>query len=165
MATVRILGNMKWFRVAEQPDSLDLLPPVFSEMKDLWSLDSLANSEKIAECLAPYVGGSFVAENLSDWDNFFSDASFGEFDASEVNVVGFDFSEQPIPSCKVEATFDIPLKEGVSVDDVIKWSEEELCGDLYSAVIFYWDLNEFEALEDLDLTVGDHGGCEAMIIT
>ena len=55
MATVRILGNMKWFRVAEQPDSLDLLPPVFSETKDLWSLDSLANSEKIAECLAPYI--------------------------------------------------------------------------------------------------------------
>ena len=140
MATVRILGNMKWFRVAEQPDRLDLLPPVFAEMKDLWSLDSLVNSEKIAECLAPYIGGCFVAENLSDWDNFFSDATFGEFDASEVNVVGFDFSEQPIPSCKVEATFDIPLKR-VSVTTSYgakrAWATS-------AAVIFYWDLYECE---------------------
>ena len=33
-------------------------------------------------------------------------------------------------------------------------------GELFSAVVFYWN---FEKLEDLDLTAGDHSGCLAYI--
>ena len=46
----------------------------------------------------------------------------------------------------------------------MNWDEAELQGDLYSAVTFYWDLDEVEELEDFDLTVGDHNGCEASIL-
>ena len=98
------------------------------------------------------------------WEEFFNEESYGEFEAAKINVVGIDFSEKPIPMCKVEAWFDVPLKEGILKNDVIKWNEENLDNHLTDAVIFFWDLDEIEELEELDLTVGDHNGCEAEIV-
>ena len=161
---VRIVGNMDWFRVAEQPDSPSALPAVFREMRDLSSRDPQGNQQKVVEALGAYVGGRFVADNLFGWETYFPADTYGEFEATQVRVIGFDFSEQPLPSCKVEAIFDIPLKDGITVKDVMNWDEADLQGDLYSAVTFYWDLDEIEELEELDLTVGDHNGCEASIL-
>ncbi len=161
---VRIVGNMDWFRVAEQPDSPSALPAVFREMSDLSTRDPQGNQQKVVEALGGYVGGRFVADNLTGWKTYFNADTYGEFEATQVRVIGFDFSEQPLPSCKVEAIFDIPLKDGITVEEVMNWDETELQGDLYSAVTFYWDLDEIEELEDLDLTVGDHNGCEASIV-
>ena len=72
-------------------------------------------------------------------------------------LAGIDFSHEPLPLCKVEAVFEVPLRKGVSKEDVVDWGEDEL----FSAVVFYWNLEDFE---DLDLTVGDHSGCEAYIL-
>ena len=157
MTILRVGGNMDWFRVAEQPSSIDQLPPVFSEMKKIWEEDPEKNYDRIVESLSPYIGGRFVADNLFDWEHYFDDVSDGEFEAIEVNVAGIDFSHEPLPLCKVEAVFEVPLRKGVSKEDVVDWGEDEL----FSAVVFYWNLEDFE---DLDLTVGDHSGCEAYIL-
>ena len=161
---IKIYANMDWFRVAEQPEDSGLLPDIFTEMAQLWESDSEQNVEKIIKELSPFVGGRFVADNLDGWEEFFNEESYGEFEAAKINVVGIDFSEKPIPMCKVEAWFDVPLKEGILKNDVIKWNEENLDNHLTDAVIFFWDLDEIEELEELDLTVGDHNGCEAEIV-
>jgi hypothetical protein len=155
---------MDWFSVAEQPDDIDVLPEEFSEMKQLWDSDSEANMKKIVDELSPYIGGRFVADNLDGWEDYFSDESFGEFEAEKIRVVGFDFSEEPLPLCKVEAWFNVALKEGVSKEDVKNWIMDSHEGELYSAIVFNWELDEIDELEDLDLTVGDHNGCEAEIV-
>lgn len=163
MAKIRILGSMKWFRVAEQPDSLNHLPDAFHYARSLWDDDPVQHAEEITNLLAPFIGGNFVADNIKGWRNFFDGDQFGEFQAVEVRPIGFDFSDAPLPLCKVEAIFEIPLCEGVSENDVAKWSDEILQGDLYTAIIFYWDLYDIDELADLDLSVGDHSGCEASI--
>lgn len=165
MTLLRITGNMDWFRVAEQPSSMSELPDVFASMKSKWEDDPEANRKIVVDALESFVWGRFVADNLSDWEDFFDASTYGEFEATSCSVTGFDFSSSPIPLCKVEAQFDIPLKEGVTVEEVIAWNDEVLQGDLYSALVFYWDFDDSEDLEDLDLTVGDHNGCEATIIT
>lgn len=164
MAEIKILGSMKWFRVAEQPDGLDHLPHAFHRAKSLWEEDPVRYAKEITKSLAPFIGGTFVADNISGWQDFFNGETFGEFQALEVRPIGFDFKDSPLPLCKVEAIFEIPLCEGVSENDVVKWSDEILQGDLYTAIIFYWDLYDIDELADLDLSVGDHSGCEASIL-
>ena len=55
----------------------------------------------------------FVADNLDDWEGYFDESSYGEFPAESIHVVGFDFSTQPLPLCKAEAWFEVPLKDDV----------------------------------------------------
>ena len=91
---------MDWFRVAEQPVSASILPSVFREMKDLWTRDPQGNRQKVIEALGAYVGGRFVADNLTGWDTYFNADTYGEFEATKVRVIGFDFSEQPFHHAK-----------------------------------------------------------------
>jgi hypothetical protein len=162
---IKVYGNMEWFRVAEQPESFDVLPDEFNEMKSLWESDSEANLNKILGKLTPYIGARFVADNLEGWKDYFDEKTYGEFEAVKIHVSGIDFSEEPIPSCKAEAWFEIALKEGILKQDVEKWIEAEHGGELYSAIVFYWNFDEYDGvdIEDLDLTFGDHNGAIGII--
>lgn len=160
---VTVYGNMAWFRVAEQPRYSETMPQEIMQAKALWDEDSEGNSEKIIQLVEPFVGGLFVADNLRGWRDFLSEETFGEFEARRLRVVGVDFSQSPIPLCKVEGWFDLPLKGGVSRSDFECWLEENFPGELFSAISFYWEIDA-PSLEDLDLTVGDHMGAEALVV-
>jgi hypothetical protein len=160
---VTVYGNMKWFRVAEQPKYLDLLPTKIVQAKNLWDTGKEVNSPAVIELVEPFVGGLFVADNLEGWRGLLKEETFGEFEASSIRLVGVDFSSSPIPLCKVEGWFDLPLKDGVSRSDFERWIDRDHQGELFSGISFYWNFSAPE-LEDLDLTVGDHLGAEALVI-
>lgn len=160
---VTVYGNMKWFRVAEQPPESDFLPFEMARARAQWEAEPQGNLEEVIKLVSPFVGGRFVADNLAGWRDLLTEDTFGEFEASRLRVVGVDFSNTPIPLCKVEGWFDLPLKDGVSQSDVDRWIDENHNGELFSALSFYWDFDN-PKLDDLDLTVADHMGAEAVVI-
>ena len=160
-SNVFLYGNMDWFQVAEQPASFDSLPPVFQQAYEMWVKNNNECTKEIIELLSPFVFGRFVTENICDWDKFFDEENYGEFESTKVNVAGVDFSVKPIPLCKVEGWFTVKLKGNVSTGDIE--AHLEASGALLSdCLVFYWSFEENEELEDLDLTVGDHSGAEAI---
>ena len=163
---VTVYGNMKWFRVAEQPTTPDSLPPELMQAKTLWDADAEGNAERVIELVSPFVGGLFVADNLMGWKHVLTEETFGEFKASRHHVAGVDFSDSPIPLCKVEGWFDLPLKNGVSRSDFERWVDQDHQETLFSAIVFYWDFgaSEMGDLDFLDLTFGDHMGAEALVV-
>ncbi len=104
-----------------------------------------------------------MADNLTGWEDYLRQDTLGEFEASIVRMVAVDFSSAPIPLCKAEGWFDLPLKQGVSRSEFEHWLAENHDGELYGAICFYWNFAAPE-LEDLDLTFGDHHGAEGVII-
>jgi hypothetical protein len=154
---------MDWFRVAEQPTNSSPLPAEVEQARSLWEADAKENSEKILELMSPFIGGRFVADNLAGWEDYLRQDTFGEFEASTVRMAGVDFTSAPIPLCKAEGWFDLPLKEGVSRSDFEHWLNENHEGELYGAICFYWNFDAPE-LEHLDLTFGDHQGAEGVIL-
>ena len=160
--SVTVYGNMDWFSVAEQPDSLDALPADFAEAKSLWEQSGKQCTDDVIAKLQQYVNAWFVAVNLDGWVDYISDKDYGEFIATKVRVVGLDFKESPIPLCKAEAWFNVTLKEGISADSIQSWVADELDGTLYGAISFGWEIDG-EDLEDLDLTFGDNAGAEGII--
>jgi hypothetical protein len=157
----RFYGNMKWFSVAEQPQSFDQLPPEFLQAKKLWHKDAEGNIDKVIELLSPYVGARFIASNISGWEELFADfdgSGLCEIESSEVRVVGIAFSEGPIPMCKAEASFNVPVTRAFEAIDLDEWQEDN--GRFTDAVIFYWNAPRGDETEDLDFTCGDNQGVE-----
>jgi len=155
---------MKWFSPADQPDDIKQLPPEFLEAKNLWDKDAEGNLDKMIHLLAPYVGARFIASNISGWEELFADTAegFGETEASEIRIVGIDFSESPIPTCKAEAEFDIPVTGAFAATSSDEWQDEN--GPFTDAVIFYWNLPRDDETEELDFTCGDNQGVECCVI-
>ncbi len=157
----RFYGNMKWFSVAEQPQDFDQLPPEFLQAKQLWDKDADGNLDEIIELLSPYVGARFIASNISGWEELFADfdgSGLCEIESSELRVVGIDFSEDPIPICKAEASFNVPVTRAFEATDLDEWQEDN--GRFTDAVIFYWNVPRGDETEDLDFTCGDNQGVE-----
>jgi hypothetical protein len=160
--SIRVYGNMAWFSPAEQPDSLDILPDDFAEARQLWEQDAEKNFDEVVELLSPYLGAMFVATNLEGWEEYFSDDSDGEFFPDEINLVGVEFREGPLPVCKAEAWFDVELKPGKSKSDVEEWIDNDHEGGLYAAISFGWEIMD-DDLDELDLTFAENMGAEANI--
>lgn len=159
-------GNMKWFSVAEQPESLDQLPTEFVSAKKLWDKDAKRNIDQIIKLLSPYVGARFIASNIEGWEELFADfddSGFCEVESSELRVVGIDFSEGPIPLCKAEANFEVPVTKEFKSADLDKWQEDN--GHLTDAVIFYWSVPRDDETEELDFTNGDNQGVECVAVS
>lgn len=163
--TRRFYANMKWFSVAEQPDSIGQLPHEFQQAKNLWDTYGESSQKTLIKLLSPFVGARFIANNINGWEELFADpdsSDFVEIEASEVRVVGIDFSESPIPICKAEAEFDIPVTESYATTNLEDWMNDN--GYLTDAIIFYWNLPNNDETEDLDLTCGDNQGVECLPI-
>lgn len=164
-ATTRVYANMKWFNVGDQAASFDDLPEEFKTAHGLWKADKKKNASKILELVGPFVGARLVLCNVSGWEELFADPAgdgFPEIEASTINVVGIDFAAEPLPSCKAEAYFDVPVtKDFAKVSDLDDWQSEN---DTFTgAVIFYWNVPRSDSTEDLDFAVGDHSGCECVV--
>ncbi|MEK9696042.1 MAG: hypothetical protein VW270_09770 [Candidatus Poseidoniales archaeon] len=160
---VKVYGNMDWFSVAEQPDSIYTLPLEFQSAFELWEANSGESNQEIVDLLTKYVGARFVGENIPDWQELFEEDSYGEFESYKKSIAGFDFSENPIPLCKAEAWFEIQLKDGKSKSDLEKHLEEQ-GAELNDCLAFFWIFEDNEDLEDLDLTFGDHKGSESIFV-
>ena len=164
-ATTRVYANMKWFNVGDQAASFDDLPEEFKTAHGLWKADKKKNASKILELVGPFVGARLVLCNVSGWEELFADPAgdgFPEIEASTINVVGIDFAAEPLPSCKAEAYFDVPVtKDFAKVSDLDDWQSEN---DTFTgAVIFYWNVPRSDSTEDLDFAVGDHSGGECVV--
>ena len=163
MIEKNLVGNMKWWDVAEQPDSFESLPSEFKEAYDLWSVDGEKNIDKIISLLETFLTGIFVPENISDFEDFFEFDSFPEVESYELKLVGVSFENaMPIPKVKTEAYFKVPFSDEVdfeTLDDDL----EERGGSLYDCISFAWVFDELEDLSDLDTSFGDHQGCEAYL--
>ncbi|MDG1988107.1 MAG: hypothetical protein P8J18_09015 [Halieaceae bacterium] len=163
MKQAEIYGNMKWWDVAEQVDSIDDLPNEFGEAKKLWEDDADGNFKQIVDLLQPFIEGLLVCESIPDWENIFEveEGSFPEFSSNDVKLAGVDFgASSPLPRVKTEARFLVNFKDDINLDELEDTLEEE--GEyLHSCVSFMWVL---EDLDDFDLTWGDNQGAEAMIL-
>lgn len=159
MNKAKFYVNIDWFDVAEQPEDISLLPDEFKKARELWEDDAENNQSQMIELLAKYVGARLVLSNISDWEELFidEDGNFGEVESDEVKVIGIDFAHGPIPMCKAEAYFDLPVTADFADTDLNEWQEEH--DPFHLAVVFYWDLVG-DSLDDLDLNSGDNQGVE-----
>jgi predicted DNA-binding WGR domain protein len=159
-------GNMNWFEIDEQPKNFDVLPDAFKAAYDLWKKAKKSNNE-ITELLSPFICAKFIPSNIVGWEELFiqSDGEeFQEYDAIKIKLVGVDFSTKPIPSCRAEAWFKIPITKNfskLSSDDLEEWQENN--DYFYSAISFGWEIPEIPELEDLDLWYSNHSGCECIL--
>lgn len=161
----RFYGNMDWFDVAEQPASFSDVPVEFEAAYKLWKLDRVKNEAAIIALLSPFVRGVFVIYALDKWEMLFEgsedDYEGMEIQASKVNVVGIDFKTQPFPKCRVEAWFDVPVKDDFDEIDLDEWQEEEGVS-LSDVIAFRWDVPKNDSTEDLDFSCGDNLGVEVV---
>lgn len=163
----RFYANMDWFEVAEQPMSINDLPGEFKEAKKLWDIDPDGNQGKIIELLNAYIGAVFVADNIFGWEDVFAstgDEGFSEWESFDVKIVGIDFSNSPIPLCKAEAYFDLPMKADFDFETIDSWLEEN-GATLSDAIGFNWNkIPRNKKTRDLDFTQGSHQGVECVPI-
>ena len=163
MKQAEIYGNMKWWDVAEQPDSIDDLPSEFAEAKKLWEEDEDGNFEQIVDLLQPFIGAFFVCGNIPDWENIFEveEGSFPEFSTNDVKLAGVDFNaSSPLPCVKTEARFLVNFKDDVNLDELEDTLEEE--GEaLFYCITFLWQLEDLS--DDFSLHDGDNQGAEAIL--
>lgn len=153
---------MKWWDVAEQPDSFQDLPAEFKEAFDLWSADGEKNIDRIILLLKDFLTGLFVGENIPDFEDFFEFESFPEVESYELKLVGVSFENAtPIPRVKTEAYFKIPFSDEVDFN-TLENDLEERGRSLYDCIVFQWNGEELDDL-NLDTTFGDNQGCEAWV--
>ena len=164
MKQAEIYGNMEWWDVAEQVDSIDDLPNEFEEAKKLWEEDAEGNWKQIVDLLQPFIEGTFVCENIPDWEDIFEveEGSWPEFSSNETKLVGVDFgASSPLPRVKTEARFLVNFKDEINPDELEDTLEEE--GESLSyCVSFRWVLEDLS--DDFELTYGDNQGAEAKIL-
>ena len=162
----KFYGNMEWFDVDDDTSDLKF-PPAFEQARSLWSLDSVKNQETIIELLAPYVRAWFVPEGIDGSEELFRDV--GDFElwekhspATEVKVVGIDFSTDPFPKCKAEAWFTVPVTQSFSTMNVEEWLEDR--GEsLYQAISFGWEIPNDDGVS-MVFTWANHAGAEGVLL-
>lgn len=157
----KFYGTIDWFNVAEQPDSLTDLPDDFDKAYKLWSQDKDKNFEEIINLIEPYLNANFVIPALNDWENIFVEVDGHELEAASIKMklVGVDFSVNPIPQCKAEAWFEIPIHSHITNHEIDEW--QDVSGSsLTDALSFSWNIDQ----DDLDFSCGDHMGVEVVML-
>ena len=160
----RFYGNMEWFDSADQPDDIKQLPKEFQQAKALYKKNPEGNIEEIIKLLSPFVRARFIPSNISNWEELFKypENEEVEVDATSVKVVGIQFEDSPIPSCKAEAYFDIKVTDQFSKTDLSEWQDQN--DPFTDALVFYWDFPNNGDLEDLDFTFDGHQGAECIVV-
>lgn len=160
-----VYGNMEWFDVGEQAPSFAELPKAFKTAYDLWKKGKDKHLDEIASLLTPYVIAKFLPSNVSGWETLFDLPGAGdppECEAVSVKVVGIDFSTKPIPLCKAEAIFRVPVtKAFTECQDFQSWQDEN--DYFHSGISFGWNVARTPVTEDLDFMWSNHSGCECMV--
>jgi hypothetical protein len=152
-------SNMDWWSVSDQPASFELIPKAFQKSHSLWKSSYSSNRLEIIKLLSPYIKSLFLINNISSCDNLFSTKKYSEILAYKTNLIDVDFCDSPIPRCKTEAYYLIPVFEDFDLIDLEKWQQEN---SLFTdAISFYWDID----VEGLDTTYGSHAGIECIPIT
>lgn len=162
MEKVTLYASMKWFEPAEQPEN-ENIPDSLKKAKDLWEEDKEKNSAEIFGILHKFVKARFLAEELSGTTDIFEidECLYGEVPMKSIRVVGVDFQGGgPIPSVKAEAIFELKPSGDFSSEEFSAWQEDN---ELTDGVSFYWEFSDRED-EELDLTFGDHQGCECVVV-
>ena len=152
---ITLYANVDWFIV---PDDLaeDDLPQELAKIKQRWDRNFQKSSPDLCKIIEKYVTCSFLAENMSGWEDYFPDNNFGEFTACKINVVGVEFSERVLPSIRAEAWIPVTILENVKTDDLEDWAESEW--GLQSGIMWSWNL---AIGDDIDLAMEEHSGLEA----
>lgn len=154
-----LYANVDWFTVPDELDETDLTEEI-TNARQIWENNSRKSSPEICSLIEKLIMCQFLAENMSGWEEYFSDSNFGEFTACKVNVVGVEFTEAALPSVRAEAWISVSILENVKDDDLEEWAESEW--GLQSGIMWSWKL---ETNEDLDLGMEEHSGAEAYWVT
>lgn len=158
-----VYGYMKWWDVAEQPESFSDVPPAFKQSYDLWHQNADENLQQIIELLQPYIKGYFLPENIMDFDEIIEVDGFPEYENNEIRLVGVDFDgQEPLPKVKSEALFKVPFVDNIDEIDLDEWLEDH-GGSFADCISFHWVLAENDDDDQLDLSFGDNQGTEAFI--
>jgi hypothetical protein len=162
MISKKFYATMDWWEVAEQPVNQLKIILFLDECKKLWESGG-ENSTKAIKRLKKHLRSKFLIKNLQNYEEIFGDIENtgpDEVDSDILNLIDVDFSVGPIPLCKTEAEFLIPIKRFFKEIDLIAWQEEN--NYFYDAITFSWNFDEIE-LCDLDLTFGRHSGVECIL--
>lgn len=157
----KFYGAMDWFNAAEQPEDITDLPDDFDKAYKLWTQDKDKNIEKIINLIEPYLNANFVITALNDWDKIFVETEGYQLEAAatKMKLVGVDFSENPIPQCKAEAWFEIPIYNYITNQEIDEWQDES-GSSLTDALIFRWNIDQ----DDLDFSCGYNLGVEVVML-
>lgn len=161
MVVQKFYATMDWWGVAEQPVGQLKIIHFLEECKSLWESGG-EKSTKAIQRLEKHLRSKFLIKNLQNYEEIFGDVEnigLDEVDSSTLNLIDLDFSVGPIPLCKTEAEFFIPIKKISKEIDLIEWQEQN--NFFYDAITFSWNFDEIEPC-DLDLTFGDHSGVECI---
>lgn len=150
-----LYANVDWFTV---PDELDEnnLPQEVTSARQMWENNSNKSSPELCSQIEKLITCQYLAENMSGWEEYFPNITFGEFAACKVNVVGVEFTGAALPSVRAEAWIPVSILENVNDDDLEEWAESEW--GLQSGIMWSWKL---EIDEDVDLAMEEHSGAEA----
>jgi hypothetical protein len=156
-------ANMDWWDVAEQPTNCKEICEKFEALSNRW-LASKTNQPKIIAELTPLLRSKFIIENIKNFKSIFDTKKLNgdlEVVAIKVVIVDLDFSSGPLPMCKSESFFKIPVKSSFKKIDIEEWQETN--SRFYDAITFYWDFN-FKFDLDCDLSFGSNSGVECIPI-
>ncbi len=128
----------------------------------MWKKDR-GSQALIIPLLSPYIKSKFIVDNIVNFEEIFDVEGLSnlEIEADIVNLVGVDFSSTPVPICKTEAYFSIPVRKRFDSIDLARWQEEN--SPFSDAISFYWDFRD-ENLEDIDTSYGSNSGVECIPI-
>lgn len=156
----RFYANMDWWEVSEQPTKSPLICKYLGEVKKYIDCDDKTGLRS----LSGHLRAMFLLQNIANAAEIFDFDELGEdseIPAQEISLVAVDFSAYPIPLCKSEAYFLLPVSSKFTDIDLAEWQERN--GFLFDAITFYWDFDDIEAT-GLDLSFGNHSGVECIVI-
>jgi hypothetical protein len=159
----KFYANMDWWNVAEQPLTCSKLCEKFRLLEIEWLADK-ASRKRIVQELSPFLKSSFIVSNISNFQSIFETNDIEvslEVNADKVVIVDLDFSSKPLPLCKSEAFYTLPVKSDFKKIDLEEWQEYN--SRFYDAITFYWDFGpNFDM--DCDLSFGANSGVECIPI-
>ena len=120
------------------------LPDAFTDACNLWAdAQDAETGIKILGMLKPFLKANFIPMNLENPSDIIPGDPEEEYDALEVIPLAFEYSGDGdcVPIIKAKAIFDIPFKDNISKEGLVKW-EAENDEDLAWAVNFYWEVDE-----------------------
>ena len=151
-----IYTNVNWFTISDYPDE-NLIPDEIHQAKKIWDSNGGKNTEELCNLVSNYINCNFIADNFSDWENYFDDSNYGEFIASKIKVSGVKFTDDPLPLIRAEAWIEVMIKETVTIDALDNWLDDEW--GLQTGIMWGWDIANDD---DLDLAMEENSGIEAL---
>jgi hypothetical protein len=147
-------GLMKWLSVdlGELDELPESMPRAFQEARKLHKANASRNLGRVIDLLQPFAHAIFLPGNIDGWKGFKATKSdpLSEIAASWVRLRGVDFKnsgDSPFPLAKMEAEFEVPVKDSFDAREFNEWVAKE-GASVYDAVSFGWRIPNGDSAAD-----------------